>query len=64
MKTRRSSNSGKSKPNINILAEDPKEAAASAGLRDVSDESPGVMRRRKGASFVYYDKEGNGLGIL
>jgi DNA topoisomerase I len=58
LKTRRSSNSRKSKPNINIVAEDPKEAAASAGLRYVSDESPGIMRWRKGASFVYYDKEG------
>jgi DNA topoisomerase I len=58
LKTRRSSNSRKSKPNINIVAEDPKEAAASAGLRYVSDESPGIMRRRKGASFVYYNKEG------
>jgi DNA topoisomerase-1 len=58
LKTRRSSNSRKSKANINIVAEDPKEAAASAGLRYVSDESPGIMRRRKGASFVYYDKEG------
>jgi DNA topoisomerase-1 len=58
LKTRRSSNSRKSKPNINIAAEDPKEAAASAGLRYVSDESPGIMRWRKGASFVYYDKEG------
>jgi DNA topoisomerase I len=58
LKTRRSSNSRKSKPNINIVAEDPKEAAASAGLRYVSDESPGIKRWRKGASFVYYDKEG------
>jgi DNA topoisomerase-1 len=58
LKTRRSSNSRKSKPNINIVAEDPKEAAASAGLRYVSDESPGIMRRRKGASFVYHNKEG------
>ena len=24
----------------------------------MSDESPGIMRRRKGASFVYYNKEG------
>jgi DNA topoisomerase I len=37
--------------------EDPKEAAFAAGLRYVSDQSPGISRRRKGASFVYYNKE-------
>ena len=58
LKTGRSSNSRKSKPTINIVAEDSKEAAASAGLRYVSDESSGITRRRKGASFAYYDKEG------
>jgi DNA topoisomerase-1 len=58
LKTRRSSNSRKSKPSIDIVTEDPKAAAASAGLRYVSDESPGIMRRRKVASFVYYDREG------
>jgi len=29
-----------------------------AGLRYVSDQSPGISRRRKGANFVYYNKEG------
>src|SRR6266481_69945 len=58
LKTGRSSTNRKSKPTINIVAEDSKEAAASVGLRYVSDESSGITRRRKGASFAYYDKEG------
>jgi DNA topoisomerase I len=41
------------------IAEDPKEAAASAGLRYVSDSWPGMKRKRKQSHFVYYDKEGN-----
>jgi DNA topoisomerase I len=41
-----------------VVAEDPKKAAVSAGLRYVSDDSPGITRRRKGTSFTYHDKEG------
>ena len=29
-----------------------------AGLRYVSDQSPGISRRRKGANFLYYNQEG------
>jgi DNA topoisomerase-1 len=58
LKTKRSSHSGRTKPAISNLAEDPKQAAVAAGLRYVSDASPGITRRRKGANFTYYDKEG------
>src|SRR3982750_3624405 len=34
------------------------EAAKAAGLRYVSDASPGISRRRKGAGFVYLDAKG------
>lgn len=37
---------------------DPKEAAAEAGLRYVSDEQPGYTRKLKGKSFQYFDTEG------
>src|SRR5882724_2982304 len=34
-------------------ADDPKEAAAAAGLRYVSDDRPGIRRRKSGKGFVY-----------
>ena len=37
---------------------DPVVSAKSAGLRYVSDNSPGLTRRRKGKSFVYLDQKG------
>ncbi len=37
---------------------DPQEAAEEAGLRYVSDESPGYTRRRRGRKFLYFDTEG------
>jgi DNA topoisomerase-1 len=39
-------------------APDALEAAKSAGLRYVSDASPGITRCRKGAGFVYLDAKG------
>nr|WP_282572070.1 DNA topoisomerase IB [Roseomonas acroporae] len=36
----------------------PREAAAEAGLRYVSDEQPGITRRRAGAGFAYRDPKG------
>jgi DNA topoisomerase-1 len=42
---------------ISAIAEDPEESAALAGLRYVSDEMPGITRRRTGAHFTYYDNE-------
>jgi DNA topoisomerase I len=56
LKTTRSARS-RTKPVTEFVVEDPKEAAFAAGLRYVSDQSPGISRRRKGASFVYYNKE-------
>ena len=40
---------------------DPAEAAEQAGLRYVSDESPGYTRRRRGKKFVYFDTEGKAI---
>jgi len=40
------------------IVTDPEEAAEDAGLRYVSDESPGYTRRRRGRKFVYFDTEG------
>jgi len=40
------------------IVTDPKEAAAEAGLRYVSDEQPGYARKRRGKTFTYFDTEG------
>jgi DNA topoisomerase-1 len=40
------------------VAADPVEAAEDAGLRYVSDESPGYTRKAKGDDFEYFDTEG------
>jgi len=56
LKTTRSARS-RTKPATEFVAEDPKEAALAAGLRYVSDQAPGISRRRKGANFIYYNKE-------
>ena len=40
---------------------DPIEAAAVAGLRYVSDDAPGIRRRRAGAGFAYTAPDGNPL---
>ena len=37
---------------------DPAESAKAAGLRYVSDASPGIRRRRSGSGFVYLDSHG------
>ena len=51
----------RTKAAIKIVANDPKETAAAAGLRYVSDQSPGICRRRKGTTFIYYNNEGRQL---
>ena len=38
---------------------DAKEAAAEAGLRYVSDETPGITRRRSGKGFAYRMPDGS-----
>jgi DNA topoisomerase-1 len=38
--------------------EDAEESASKAGLRYVSDATPGITRRRKGGSFAYFDPAG------
>src|SRR5213075_456949 len=40
------------------IAPDPVEVAEEAGLRYVSDESPGYTRKAKGDDFEYFDTEG------
>lgn len=40
------------------LPSDPYESARVAGLRYVSDESPGIVRKRAGRGFCYRDPEG------
>ena len=41
---------------------DPRDAAETAGLRYVSDEEPGIRRRRAGKGFYYLDHEGARVG--
>ena len=40
---------------------DPRDAARSAGLSYVSDEKPGITRRRNGKGFAYRDRDGKAL---
>lgn len=40
------------------IVTDPEESAEGAGLRYVSDESPGYTRQRRGKKFIYLDTEG------
>ena len=61
MKTRRRSPTHKALPNTSVIVDDPKESAILAGLRYVSDESPGITRKPKGTKFAYYN--GNGKRI-
>lgn len=42
--------------------DEPAEAAEVAGLRYVSDDEPGIRRRRCGRGFAYYDLDGNLIG--
>lgn len=39
--------------------EDPQQAAETAGLRYVTDQKPGIGRRKKNGAFAYYDQNGN-----
>ena len=40
------------------VVQDSEQAAEAAGLRYVSDEKPGISRRKKRGAFVYYDQHG------
>ena len=42
-------------------AMDPVQSAKDAGLRYVSDEAPGIARRRKGSSFAYVGPDGRAV---
>jgi DNA topoisomerase I len=42
-------------------ADDPVAAAADAGLRYVTDDAPGIRRRRRGKGFTYLDVDGRPL---
>jgi DNA topoisomerase I len=39
----------------------PEAAAAAAGLRYVSDASPGIRRRKRGKAFAYFDTQGRSV---
>ncbi|HYZ73069.1 MAG TPA: DNA topoisomerase IB [Chthoniobacterales bacterium] len=54
----------RAKPAKKIIVDDPQDAAAAAGLRYVSDQLPGIRRRRKGSSFIYFDQQGRLLRKL
>ncbi|MBD2256355.1 DNA topoisomerase IB [Pseudanabaena sp. FACHB-2040] len=41
-----------------VQVADPKQFAQAAGLRHVSDEGPGISRKRSGKGFSYYDTKG------
>jgi DNA topoisomerase IB-like protein len=58
LKTRESSPHRKAVRRISVIVEGPKELAIAAGLRYVSDESPGITRKRARTNFAYYDAEG------
>jgi DNA topoisomerase-1 len=44
-------------PPVEVIT-DPIESARAAGLRYVSDDKPGIRRRRRGKGFIYLDPEG------
>jgi DNA topoisomerase-1 len=48
----------KIRPSVTQILTDPVESAAEAGLRYVSDQKPGLGRRRSGKSFRYIDASG------
>lgn len=41
-----------------VHSETPKEIAKEAGLRYVTDEAPGITRKKSGKSFIYFDERG------
>lgn len=43
---------------MNVAASDPTASARAAGLRYVSDDKPGITRKRKGKDFVFLDAKG------
>lgn len=45
-------------PELDLADLDPKIAAKDAGLRYVSDLTPGIRRKRKGSGFFYVDPDG------
>jgi DNA topoisomerase-1 len=46
------------RPRLAALPTDPYESARVAGLRYVTDEQPGIVRKRSGRGFCYLDPEG------
>src|SRR6266496_2484538 len=54
-------NAGKQKPVETAFAVDSVDAAEEAGLRYVSDDSPGYRRKANGDHFEYLDTEGKGI---
>jgi DNA topoisomerase-1 len=58
LKKRKSSRKHQAEVGRSIGPDHPKEAAIAAGLRYVSDRSQGMIRRRRGSTFSYYDLTG------
>jgi DNA topoisomerase I len=46
---------------MHVLPLSPEGAAAAAGLRYVSDASPGIRRRKRGKAFAYVDAQGRAV---
>src|SRR5687768_9135689 len=44
---------------VPALIKDPVQSAKAAGLRYISDDIPGIQRKRSGKGFVYIDVDGN-----
>jgi DNA topoisomerase-1 len=44
---------------LDNLLDDPRESARAAGLRYVTDQRPGIRRRRSGGGFAYYAPDGS-----
>lgn len=47
-----------------VIASDPIDSARSAGLKYVSDASPGIRRRRAGKGFVFHDSRGKRIADI
>jgi DNA topoisomerase IB len=46
-------------PDVAQAIVDPRDAAESAGLRHVSDERPGIRRKKAGTGFTYTRTDGS-----
>lgn len=59
VETRRLSRKSRISRVLEALPVDPGESAAAAGLRYVSGDVPGILRKKSGRGFTYIDRNGN-----